>query len=486
VFTVFDAPRFNKAVRSIERAHGRYYVTGDFSLAEGVPRSGLASLSPTGSLTKHANVRITGVNNGGATKVRTADISPDGSTMVIIGNFAKVSGKPRAQVALLNLTKRTTTLNRWATTAFAPKCSPKFNSYMRDVAFAPNNRYFVVVTTGGRQGFQSNNKFCDSATRWNVAPAAGQRPAWVDYTGGDTLSAVIIDSQAVYIGGHQRWLNNSYGRDTAGTGAVERPGIAALDPANGLPYQWNPTRARGYGVAAFLLTESGLWVGSDTAVFAGEQRGRIAYLPAEGTLLPPYRTASLPGRLTQLGVGTTAVVRARDFNGSTASAPADIASTTPWQNVRGAFVVDGVLYSGWADGTLRASEIGDLSALDRGEQIELNGAFTDLKRVQTMFFDRVHHRIYYSLAGSKALYYRYFQPESQLVGSWRYRAADRRTDWSKVKGAFIVGNRLYFLNNANGRVQRVGWRATGTTYGPVTGVLLGGNRAAAIALLPGA
>ena len=37
-------------------------------------------------------------------------------------------------------------------------------------------------------------------------------------------------------------------------------------------------------------------------------------------------------------------------------------------------------------------------------------------------------RLYYTLAGSKALYYRYFQPESNIVGSWRYRAADSATE----------------------------------------------------------
>lgn len=484
VYTDFDPPRFNKAVRSIGRAHGRYYLTGDFSTADGMPRSGIASLNGKGGLTAHANPRITGVNNGGATKVRTADISPDGTTMVILGNFAKVDGKPRQQVALLNLGRKRTTLNPWATSAFAPKCSPKFNSYMRDVAFAPNSRFFVVVTTGGRQGNQPNGKLCDSASRWNVVGKPGQQPAWIDYTGGDTLSAVIVDRQAVYVGGHQRWMNNSYGLDTAGPGAVERTGIAALDPANGMPYSWNPTRARGVGVAAFLITDTGLWVGSDTAIFNNQPRGRIAFLPAGATPLPPYRTAGLPGRLTDLGRGTSSDVRTRVFDGSTATDPQAVTSSTDWREARGAFVVDGVLYSGWSDGTLHAAAYGDLSSIDRGAEVQLNGAFTDLDRVEAMFFDRVNHRIYYTLTGSKALYYRYFQPESRLVGSWRYRAADRHTDWSKVQSAFVVGKRLYFVNAASGRVQRIGWQPTGVTTGTPVTVLSGGNRAAASVLLP--
>ena len=52
---------------------------------------------------------------------------------------------------------------------------------------------------------------------------------------------------SIYIGGHQRYLNNSYGQNDRGTGRVSAgTGIAALDPLNGLPYSWNPGRERGY------------------------------------------------------------------------------------------------------------------------------------------------------------------------------------------------------------------------------------------------
>jgi hypothetical protein len=63
--------------------------------------------------------------------------------------------------------------------------------------------------------------------------------------------AVAATDVAVYVQGHQRWLDNPQGSNAPSPGAVSRPGIGAIN-----------------------------WVGSDTDRIGGETRRRIALMPA--------------------------------------------------------------------------------------------------------------------------------------------------------------------------------------------------------------
>ena len=101
--------------------------------------------------------------------------------------------------------------------------------------FSPDGSYFVIVSTGGPNG---TNGICDAAARFETANVSSTvEPTWINWTGGDSLWSVAVTGAAVYVGGHQRWLDNPFGLDSAGPGAVSRPGIGAIDPVN-----WPGTR----------------------------------------------------------------------------------------------------------------------------------------------------------------------------------------------------------------------------------------------------
>ena len=150
------------------------------------------------------------------------------------------------------------------------------DTYLRGVDFAPDGSYFAVVSTGAMWG---PDKTCDTAARFDAAGTGRHNPRWVNHTGGNTLFAVSVTGSAVYVGGHQQWLDNPQGRKSAGPGAVPRPGIGAINPKSGKALPWNPTRTRGVGVRAFAVTPNGLIVGSDTDELGKEYHGRVGMFP---------------------------------------------------------------------------------------------------------------------------------------------------------------------------------------------------------------
>ena len=280
--------------------------------------SGLVSLNPnTGAMTSYTAVQFTGhhnygVNGTGANAgvgVNAMTVSPDGTRLVAIGNFKNANGIQRDQIAMLDLTSTSATLDpNWNTNDYTAACyNNAYDSYVRDVDWAPNGDYFVVGATGGSgSNTDGSRSLCDSASRWSATDTGvNVQPTWVDYTGNDTILSVAITNTAVYVGGHERWLNNPNAYDSAGAGAVPRPGMAALDPASGLPLTWNPGRnPRGAGAYAMFASATGLYVGSDTSYFGNYKyvHKRIGYFPLTGGYVPASTTtASLPANVYEAG-----------------------------------------------------------------------------------------------------------------------------------------------------------------------------------------
>lgn len=271
----FNARVGHGSVLTMIRRGSHVYVGGEFTKVGGVTRSPLARVdATTGKLDTTFNISVA-VPRQGTLKVYRLAVNAADTHLVIDGTFTQVAGKRRYQIAMIN-TSGTPALSSWATERYATPCSSSFDTFMRGIDFAPDGSYFVVVTTGAPHG---TSQLCDSAARWEVKSGSGQNPTWVNWTGGDSLYAVSVTGKAVYVGGHQRWQDNPQGHDSAGPGAVSRPGIAALNPTGGKALSWNPTRTRGHGVETLIATSNGLYVGSDTDELGHEYHGRIGMFP---------------------------------------------------------------------------------------------------------------------------------------------------------------------------------------------------------------
>ena len=414
------------------------FVAGAFCKIRGIPRCGLAAVDvTTGKVNPNLDLPFTDPRIG-TRQVTKIDVTPDGSKLVAIGNFTRVAGFDRTEVAVLNLGDLSVpaTVADWQTDRWKAACSTKYSSYITDVDISPDGTYFVLVSTGA--GFTGT--LCDSATRWELsATGSALQPTWIDYTGGDSLTAVAVTGSAIYVGGHQRWQNNTLGHDSAGPGAVSVSGLAALDPVNGLPYSWNPGRSRGRGVFALVSTDDGLYLGSDTTKLGGEFHARTGFFPlAGGTEIPASIPGTLPGNLFAMPMAGG--LTARPFDGSTFGSPTSVTTDVDWTHARGAFMISGRLYTGWDDGHLYVRSYDGTTI---GAPVDLTSWMT-FANVSGMFFE--NGRIYYTVSGDAKLYSRYFTPESGIVGADAFVVSgngDGR-DWSLVQGMTLASGKLYY------------------------------------------
>lgn len=274
----FRAPITSGRVTELKLVGSRLFVGGSFAKR-------LMALDPTtGADTNYINVGISGTvaRDSRLTDVYKFAVNAAGTRMVAVGNFSSVAGQPRPRAAMINLDADAARLNTWRYGPLANICASTGTAdQLRDVDFAPDGSYFVIVASGyiPATTAQIGYAICDAAARFETANAAPARPTWINYTGGDTLHSVAVSGAAVYVQGHMRWMDNAYGNGFPATGAVARQGIAALSPTTGRSLSWNPTKDRDVGGKDFLVTPAGLWVASDGRWFHGEQRWGIAFLP---------------------------------------------------------------------------------------------------------------------------------------------------------------------------------------------------------------
>ncbi|BCJ31651.1 hypothetical protein [Actinocatenispora sera] len=297
----FSPATLDGPVARLVLAGGRLIAGGSFQTVEGRPRPALASFDPaSGRATDDVDLRLavprhTASGASSPIKVTALAVTPDQRRLIFGGDFDRVAGKARYQLAVADLGTDGARLDPWSTTRYQPQCSDHFPTYVRGIAVAPAGGWFVVAATGGgRVG-----KLCDAVARFELA--GNGDPTWVNWTGGDTLLSAAITDAAVYVGGHQRWLDNPKGNNSAGPGAVSRPGIGAVAISDGRALAWNPRKDRGIGVFCILATDAGLWITSDTTHVHGEYHARIAFFPARSG-----RAATQPDPAGATSAGTDA------------------------------------------------------------------------------------------------------------------------------------------------------------------------------------
>ncbi len=255
---------------AVDSVHNKIYLGGNFLTIAGQPRNQIGSVDlTTGAIDVTFDLPITGPTNDLAptAEVRAMDITPDAATLVVIGNFRYVDGIERPMIAQIDLTGLTAEVNGWTTPFFDVPCSSGRKGWMRDVSISPDGQKMVIVTSGHHY-FTA----CDTAVQFPVAGGAGVAVEWYKKIG-DTIEAVAYTTDAVYIGGHFRYLETE-------TDTEDRFQVAALSPLDGSALSWNPTTNGFRGVLTLETTPVGLLAGHDGTLFGGVAHGGYAQFAA--------------------------------------------------------------------------------------------------------------------------------------------------------------------------------------------------------------
>ena len=385
----------------------------------------------------------------------------------------RVGGVQRHQFLMLDISGATAQVANFRTTFFHSACSASFDTYMRDVDFSPDGSFFVVTTTGAYGGSRDRLRHriagsrptrpaTTSSRRGSTTPAATRRTPWRSPTRRST-------SAATSGGGTTRSAATRPGRARS-----PARGIAALDPVNGLPLSWDPTRTKGVGVFDFLNTPQGLWVASDTDRIGNFQlKSRIARMLPGGTSFPAVKTTVLPNDVYT--ASTAGALSRRRYDATVGAPQSPPNGGINWGNVRGAFMINGSALPGATatarstGATFNGTTYGAPIAVDTADEIvPLTDWRADIQNATGMFFDR--GRIYFTRTGSNQLFYRYFSPESDVVGAKRFVASNNVSgiDFSQVRGMFVTDTHLYWAQ-PDGNLRRISWQQTPQAGVPVAG-----------------
>jgi hypothetical protein len=273
-------------------------VDGSAKFANGDAVGGLARLNAsTGALDTSFAFTLGDPISGDPAKVDAMALSPNGDELAVSGTALEMNGQARPRLAIIN-TGGTLGAASALSDFYAPilnnNCSAE-HDYVRGLDFSPDGSFIVTADTG----YQSAGgvSTCDAAARYDVnatdttttGTPVDVAPSWINYAGGDSFYSVAIAGDVVYMGGHNRWVNNYCGNNAVcEPNALLVNGLSALDANTGLGLPWwHPETLRGHGTEYLSTfpadtydgTSAGLAMGTDTDLIAGDYHSENALFP---------------------------------------------------------------------------------------------------------------------------------------------------------------------------------------------------------------
>lgn len=268
VNTTWIVPGINGRVLELAVSGDRLFLGGDFTSVSGQPIAHLAEVDyNTAALNPAMNFTFQQGNAQGK-RIVGLEANEDGTRLGVGHRAIAIDGISMRGTAIFNISdpaNPTLTDHRMGTGNQA------YATYydIQDVAIDPNFTYFAIA--------QGTATVSDYVTRVNTGEAPDQF-VWQHFMR-DSSFTIAASNNAIYVGGHFCKIDkgpNGEGADMAPnildqcTGTNMRGGVgawrsqlAALNPVDGSPLEWNPGNDALVGARAMTVVSRGLLVGYD-------------------------------------------------------------------------------------------------------------------------------------------------------------------------------------------------------------------------------
>jgi len=284
------APTTNGAVRAVAASEDgtRVFIGGTFTEVNGVPRQNLAALDAvTGALIPDWQADTTG------TVPMVKSLAVDGNRLYVGGKFDGIDGTAKKKLAALDVT--TGDLVAWNTwingNVNEVRVSPDggtvwvggtftkirgiYKPYFGGInaatgiptAFTRDSWGGYVVTVAVNGDGSTVYATTENNTIFAYQPAVSNTEIWLTRLSGNTHAMAVTPTE-IYIGGHFAGFNQPN---------INRPFLASIDPATGLPTTWDPM-ASGVksGTWALVVKDNYLYAGGQFTHFNGVQQRLFA------------------------------------------------------------------------------------------------------------------------------------------------------------------------------------------------------------------
>ncbi len=265
---------------------GRLFVGGLFGTVKGISIDRVAELDPaTGSPKTVFNFDFSGEGGtrSGGQNIKHLQVTPDGTKLLVVHTARYIDGNERKAAAIFDIADPNapflTDYNISNYFIGAP-----YGALPTDADMSPDGSFFAIGTIIGW-----NPPWHDAVIAFPMSGGANTQPIW-QHTMRDSVYSIAISNNAVYAGGHfcridsgpgaTNDLGNGFtdkvcsGSPTAGAWRWQ---VAALDPADGTPLDWDPGSNSFHGVVTLEVTDRGLLLGHDGSYAGTKYTGRLAF-----------------------------------------------------------------------------------------------------------------------------------------------------------------------------------------------------------------